>query len=282
MLVIRVNIFIRYLKFIFMNRLLNSPAFAGTVVALVVGLLLSVFLVVKVVGEIISWDLPEEYPSSTITVNGKGEVLAVADIASFTFTVSQTEDTVENAQEGATSIINEAIKFLKDNGVSEEDIKTTAYDVYPQYDYNNRIVCITEPCPSSAPRIVGYQVSQTTSVKVRQTDEAGRFLTELGKIGISNVSGLSFTTDDEDIYKDQARDKAIADAKEKAGKLAKQLGVDLEDIVSFGEDQPYGYGSAYGGDQVVRTMESSAKVSPDISLGENSYISNVWITYEID
>lgn len=262
-----------------MNRLLNNPVFAGTVVVLILGALLSVFLAVKVMGEIISWDSSEEYPSSTITVNGEGEVLAVPDIATFNFTVSQTEDSVENAQEGATEIINKAIAFLKDNGVEEKDIKTSSYNVYPQYDYNRN--CTVLDCPPSTPQLVGYQVSQTTTVKVRQADEAGRFLTELGKFGISNVSGLSFITDDEDIYKEEAREMAIKDAKEKAKKLAKQLGVDLEDIVSFGEDQPYydAYSEGFGG---ARTLEAVSMSAPEISRGENSYTSNVWITYEID
>lgn len=262
------------------NRLINNPVFTGTVVALLVGGLLSIFLAVKIVGEIVSWENNDTYPSSTITVNGEGEVLAVPDIATFTFTVSQNENSVENAQEGATEIINKAIAFLKDNGVEDKDIKTTSYNVYPQYSQNRP--CTAFDCPPYNPEIIGYEVSQTTQVKVRQAEEAGRFLTELGKLGISNVSGLSFTTDDDDVYKEQAKDLAIKDAKEKAEKLAKELGVDLEDIVSFGEDQPYNYGDARA-EGLGGAMTLEAKVSaPTISQGENSYTSRVWITYEID
>jgi uncharacterized protein YggE len=265
-----------------MNRLLNSPAFAGTVVALVVGLLLSVFLLTKIISEVVYWGYDDPYSSNTITVYGEGEIFATPDIATFSFNVSETAETTEAAQEIATEKINKATAFLKENGVEDKDIKTTTYNVYPQYDYNR--TCTAFDCPPSTPEIVGYEVYQTTRVKVRQADEAGRFLTELGKIGISNVSGLSFTTDDEDVLYEQAREEAIKDAKAKAKKLAKQLGVGLDGIVSFGEEEAYpyydyGYEGLGGGPGMAKAMSVE---TPELSRGENSYTSNVWVTYRID
>jgi uncharacterized protein YggE len=260
------------------NRLLNNPVFAGTIIVLIVGILLSVFLFVKTVGELVSWEQYENYPTRTITVEADGEILAVPDIATFNFTVSVNEQSVEDAQEIATEKINKATSFLKDNGVVETDIKTTSYNVRPQYNYNR--ICNELDCPPSTPEIVGYEVSQTTKVKVRQAEEAGRFLTELGNIGISNVSGLSFTIDDEDVLYEQATEKAIDNAQEKAEKLARQLGVKLGDVTSFGEDSHINPSAKF---DAVRTfsMEASS-AAPEISEGENSYRASVWVTYEID
>jgi uncharacterized protein YggE len=261
-----------------MNRLLNNPVLAGTVAGLIVAALLSVFLLVKVVGEVVSWDQTEVYPSKTITVNGEGEVLAVPDIATFSFIVTEEADTTESAQNLATEKINKATDFLKSNGVEEKDIKTEYYNTYPKYDYSR--VCTAFDCPSSTPKIIGYEVSQTIRVKVRQSDEAGRFVTELGKIGISNISGLDFVIDDDGALYDEARGKAIDDAKTKAQELAKQLGVKLKGVISFGEDSPnlYGYDRAYG---LGGAEAMSAKAVPDLPAGENSYTSRVWVTYEI-
>ena len=78
----------------------------------------------------------------------------------------------------------------------------------------------------------------------------------------------------------EARDKAIADAKEKAKVLAKSLGVKLSKIISFSEGgyQPVYYameakGMGMGGD--------SAPV-PQVPVGENRVTSNITIVYEID
>ena len=260
------------------KRCLNDPVYAATTSGMLITGFLAAFLLVQIVGGILDWDREDIPPKGTITVSGEGEVLAVPDLASFTFTVMENADSVENAQNIATAKINEATEFLKNNGVDEKDIKTQSYNVYPKYDYSR--VCTALDCPPSTPKIVGYEVSQITRVKVRQQEEAARFITELGRIGISNISSLQFTIDDEDALYEQARTEAIKDAKEKAKKLARELKVKLEGVISFGEDNPNTYDHAYAGLGGAKTMESAAV--PEISVGENSYTSNVWITYKID
>ena len=71
----------------------------------------------------------------------------------------------------------------------------------------------------------GYEVRQSTTVKVRDTAKAGDFLAGVGEKGANEVSSLNFTFDDPDQVQDEARNEAIADAKAKADVLAKQLGV---------------------------------------------------------
>jgi uncharacterized protein len=259
------------------NRILNSPAFAGTVVAIVVGALLSVFLVSKTVSEIISWGNSEFYPQKTITVNGEGEVLAVPNIATFSFSVIETGETVEVAQNKAGTKANKAIDFLKSNKVDEKDIKSD-YNTYPKYDYGRP--CMAFDCPQSETKIIGYEVNQTVTVKVRQQEDAGRFLSELGKIGVSNISGLTFIIDDETDLYEEAKTKAISDAKSKADKMAKELNINLGDIVSFGENSMPMYGG-YGMGSAEASMMKSDTVVPNLPQGENEYKASVWITYEI-
>ncbi len=104
----------------------------------------------------------------------------------------------------------------------------------------------------------------------------------MGGLGASQVSGLSFTIDDENELQAKARQEAIDDARGKAEELADQLGVSLVRVVGFSESSggyppiPYAFGR--GGDMAV--MESKAVV-PDIPTGENKIISNVSVTYEI-
>ena len=250
--------------------------------------LLGLFLAAQSVAAVKSWRYIGAglNATNTITVSGYGEAFGVPDLATFTFTVSSQKLTVAAAQEDATKKINAITAYLKDAGVAEKDIQTSGYSVYPQYEYS-QAVCpagvVSEAyyCPPSKQTLKGYEVRQTTTVKVRDTAKAGELLTAVGGKGATEVSGLTFTFDDPDKVETEARDKAIADAKDKAEKLADALGVRLVRVASFNEsgNYPIYYRSdmAYG----MGGAEAAKAPAPEISVGENKVSSNVTITYEI-
>lgn len=221
--------------------------------------------------------------SNTITVSGEGEVFAVPDIATFSVSIQERADTVDDAQETATEKANAIIAYLEEQGVDEKDIRTADYSAYPIYEYETA-VCRDGYCPPGRQVLDGYEVSQTLTVKARDTDKAGTLLSGVGSLGATQVSGLSFTIDDEDALNIEARGMAIDDARAKAAELAKQLNVRLVRVVGFSEDgyyppMPYAYGM--GGDAVMAREASTGKAAPEIPTGENKIISNVTITYEI-
>lgn len=220
--------------------------------------------------------------SNTITVSGDGEVFAVPDTATFSVTVQEEAKEVKAAQEVATKKGNDIKAYLKSQGIDEKDIQTTDYSLYPQYDYINA-VCSQGYCPPGKQVLRGFQVSETLTVKVRDTQKAGDLLAGVGSKGASSVSGLSFTIDDQDKLDAEARDKAIAKAKEKAEALADALGVSIVRVVGFSENSnyppmPYAYGM--GGAERLDASVAKA-VAPEISVGQNKITSNVTVTYEI-
>ncbi len=241
----------------------------------------SLFMFVKVIGEAkglkyIGGGVPS---SNTITVSGTGEAFAIPDIATITFTVNTEGATTAIAQKSATDKVNAAIDALKESGIEEKDIKTANYSANPKYDYGKP--CTFYPCPTQTPKIIGYEVSQTIAVKVRDTAKTGDVLTLLGTKGVTNISGPEFAIDDKDAVLAQARADAISDAKAKADELADELGVNLVRIVNFSEsDGGYTPPMYYAADMA---MGSANKVesAPSIPTGENKFVSTVSITYEI-
>lgn len=220
--------------------------------------------------------------TNTISVSGEGEVSAVPDIATFSVTVQERADDVTTAQTKATEKGNEIIAYLKGQDIDEKDIKTADYSVYPRYEYQNA-VCTSGYCPPGKQVLDGYEVTQTINVKVRDTEKAGALLSGVGSLGASSVSGLTFAVDDEDGLKSAAREKAIAQADEKAEELARQLGVHLVRVVGFNESSDYPmYAYGRGG---VAMDAMSAKVEaapvPELPVGENKITSNVTVTWEI-
>ncbi len=219
-------------------------------------------------------------PTNTINVSGYGEAFGAADIATFSFSVTAEKSTVAAAQTEATNKINAITKYLKGAGVAEKDIQTTDYSVNPQYDYVNQ-ACSGGYCPGGKQVLRGYQVRQTTSIKVRDLTVAGDLLAGVGGKGATEVSGLNFTFDDPNKLQNDARGKAISDAKQKADELAKQLGVTLVRVVSFNENgggQPMYYAKAVG---MGMASTDSAPAAPEISVGQNKVSSTVSVTYEI-
>ncbi len=220
-------------------------------------------------------------PGNTISVSGYGEALAVPDIATFSFSVVSEKPTVAAAQADATTKANATTAYLKAAGLDAKDIQTSDYSVSPMYDYVQK-ACANGYCPGGEQVLRGYQVRQTTTVKVRDTAKAGDLLGGVGEKGATEVSGLQFTFDDPNQVEDEARQKAIADAKAKAEELAKQLGVSIVRVVSFSESgsgvpMPYAYGR--GG--ATMNQAADAKAVPEISTGQNKVTSNVSVTYEI-
>lgn len=242
---------------------------------------LSIFLIALTVTEVRGWRYVGTgiVPTNTISVQGEGEVFAVPDTAQFSFSVIKEGESAEAVQEEAARISNEAIAYLKENGVEDRDIKIIGYNVYPRYEWRE-IQCITYPCPSGERELVGFEINQSIQVKVRDTEKAGELLAGVGDFGVEQISGLQFTIEDEDELQREARQEAVADAKEKAEALADDLGVRLVRIVNFNE---YGSPTAYPRVESAYGLGGSAdsKVTPDIPVGENRITSSVNITYEI-
>ena len=161
--------------------------------------------------------------------------------------------------------------------MDEKDIKTTGYNIYPRYEYQSSSAYYPN---SGKQTLAAYVVSQNVTVKARKIEDAGKLLSGLGEMGVTNVSGLSFEVDDEDSVIAKARE-AISDAREKAKKLAKDLGVSLVRIVSFSDSGNYPI--YYTKDSMTLGMGGMAESAPapSIPIGENQFTSNVSITYEI-
>ncbi len=190
----------------------------------VVGILLCVFLGVVSLKEIksiayVGRDIPAV---NTITLNGKGEAISVPNIATFSFGVTETGKTVDEAQTKATTKVNTAVKALKDNGVADKDIKTTSYNINPHYDYTNGVCVAGGICQPGKSVLNGYDVSQTTEVKIRDLKKAGSLFTTIGALDVQNVNSLTFSIDDIDSVKATARKIAIDDAQQKAQEMQAQ------------------------------------------------------------
>lgn len=222
--------------------------------------------------------------TNTISVSGEGEVFAAPDIANISFTVREEAKNVSDAQDKVTVKTKAALAVIRKLGVADKDIKTQNYSSYPRYEWQEGTVsCMGMNCPPYHPGkqvIVGYEVSQSITLKVRDLEIVNNIVEGLATAGVTEMQGPNFSIDDEDALKAEARKIAINKAREKAEVLARDLGVTLVRVVSFSEG---GYYPMYD-----RAMSFSAAKGigenvalPEIPQGENKITSNVTVTYEI-
>ncbi|HVX90232.1 MAG TPA: SIMPL domain-containing protein [Candidatus Paceibacterota bacterium] len=263
---------------------LNDIVDNGLVRAAVVGVLaiLALFLFVETIGGALAWSHPDTPAANTITVTGQGQASVAPDIATITYTVSETGATVSEAQNAATEKSNAALTAVTGLGVDEKDIRTVSYNVNPQYEETpcGGVNACPKYLPPANQRIVGYEVSETIAVKVRDLDKTGDVLQTLGGLGVQNIYGPDLGLDNPNAGQDAARANAIANAKKEAQTLAAQLGVHLVRIVSFNDNQG---GVVYPMFKATAMSAGSdaAAPAPSIPTGQNDYSDSVTITYEI-
>lgn len=162
-----------------------------------------------------------------ITVDGVGTADSPPDIGLIDIGVSIEASTVAGARDLAAQAANDVIESIKDNGVQDDDVKTLNFSVDPRYEYPQ----------NAAPRIVGYAVSNTVSVTVRDLDRLGEIIDDAVTAGgdAIRISSIRFDIDDRTAARQQARERAMDDARRKAEQLARLAVVSLGKPLSIVE-----------------------------------------------
>ncbi len=205
----------------------------------------------------------------TITIEGRGKMTTKPTLALVQFGVVSQATTAAVAQRDNTAKMNAVLQAMQELGIKKDDLETSGYYLNPNYDYNKSPYVIT-----------GYSVSQNVSVKVRDFDKIGQVLERGVALGINQVNNVQFSIDDPTSVRDEARMKALEDARKKADALADALGVDVVRVVSFSESpanvpgpMPMYYREA--------AMASDAVVAPAIQPGTQDVEMSVSVTFEI-
>jgi len=208
-----------------------------------------------------------------ITVSAEGEVIVVPDIAKLSFSVVSEGQNSDTIQKENNEKVSQAITFVKGEGVDDKDIKTAHYNISPRYNYNYK-------SETGEPQIIGYRMTQTVSVTVRDLEAVAGILGGLPELGINQIQGVSFDIDDPDSALNDAREEAFDKARDKAEIMAKQNGTSIKRVVTFSEGNggypiPY-YAKAESFDSGVVAAQA-----PTIEAGSQEVTVNVSVTYEL-
>lgn len=211
--------------------------------------------------------------SSELSVVGEGKVEVSPDTAYVDAGITvDNASTVDAAQKELNDKNNAIVDAVKKLGIKKEDIKTSNYSIYPNYNYDNG---------RNQNRINEYNGNVTISIRVKDVTTTSTVIVEVTKAGANQIQGTRFVVDKPEKYREDARDKAIANAKEQAHKLAKNLGIRLGRVTNIVESvsAPI-YSPQYALKSAAPMAGGMGGGSPDIEPGSQTISSVVTLYFE--
>lgn len=208
-----------------------------------------------------------------VTITGQGRVTYEPDIALVTLGVQIDKAPLpDEALRLLNDKVNGIISALKAAGVSSDDIQTQNYSLMPQYDYKNNVT-----------EVGGYNANQQLTVKIlgydKDQNKLNRVIAAASKAGANQVLNLSFDVSNLNDLKQQARVKAIEDARSKSGAMAAAAGVELKDINNWWENTvqaPILYSAAMGAGGI-----GGGGGAPQVPSGSKEIIIEIGVTYNL-
>ena len=208
-----------------------------------------------------------------INVSGEGEMAVVPDMAILSLTVLQQAETAEAALTANNAAMRNVVGALRERGVEERDIQTSQFQIYPRHEQTE-----TKDGNSEPGKIIGYQVSNALTVRVRDLSKLGALLDQSVKLGVNEGGQISFTNDNPETALTEARKKAVAQALAKAKTLTEAAGVKLGRIIEMSEN------SVRPMAQPMMRMAMAKEMSADsvpVSPGESTYSVTVNVTFAL-
>lgn len=190
-----------------------------------------------------------EASGKTITVRGNATITLKGDYGNISLGVTTKGSTVAAAQSANNEAMAKVIAAILEQGVANDDVVTSSFNVYPTYDYQyNKL--------SEDQTISGYQVDNMLSVTVRNLDSISKVLDAAMAAGANQSYGITFSSSKQAEAYDQALEDALKDGARKAGILAAGMDKSLGELISM-EESDAGY-SQYVGTSSLKSEDASA------------------------
>ena len=208
-----------------------------------------------------------EEPAPSITVIGSGAASGASDTAEVNAGVVTQAATASQAMSQNSAAMEQVLKALTALGIADRDVHTTNVSIVP-------VRAPPQPGRQQPSPIVGYEVTNQVHVKVRNLAALGRLLDTLVSRGANALGGIGFSIADPAPLLEQARTKAIADARQKAQVYAAAAGVKLGRVIFIRDTAP-----GLPRPMAARVMSSAAV---PIAPGEQELEVSVSVTYALE
>jgi uncharacterized protein YggE len=196
-------------------------------------------------------------PARTLTIAGSADVHAAADAALISAGVVTESDTAAAALKANSAALAKVVDAIRSFGVEAKDLQTAGLSL------EARTYRPDKPSATDKPRIIGYTAVNQVTVRVRDLGKLGDLLDKVAVAGANRIDGIQFIISNQEGLLDEARRKAVADAKAKADLYAQAAGVTLGKVMSLAEESGSPVPRPMG-----RAMTMSAGAPVPVEAGE--------------
>ena len=205
-----------------------------------------------------------------LVTSGTGEARVTPDRAYVQVGVQTRAATAAQAGADNARKTRAVIDAVKARGIPAEQIATSEYNLYPEYD--NREPPREGP---ATPRVIGYVANNTVRVEVRRLDQVGPIIDAALAAGANMINAIQFFASNVDVARRAALAEAVARARGDADALAKAAGGSLGALLELNTQSPP-VRPFYGGDRVMRLEASGAAAQTPIEPGQQTL--TVWVS----
>jgi uncharacterized protein len=206
----------------------------------------------------------EVIPPAAISVTGEASVSVPPDLAQIDGGVTSEAKTAREASDANNAAMGKVLLALKGAGIEEKDFQTSRLSLQPQ----------SAPNRTGPSAIVGYRASNRVTVRLRDVTKVANVIDTLVGAGANEIGGINFMVSQASKLLDEARERAVADARRKAEIYAKAAGVTLGAPLSISEEgnaAPIPY----------RRMAVGMAATAPVAQGEETLQVNVSVSWAI-
>lgn len=211
------------------------------------------------------------FRATTLNLSAYGETRTAPDKATISLGVQTQAATAVEAIRQNAERMTRVIETLKKSGIAAKDIQTSGLNLNPQYAYKE----------GEAPRLTGYQASNTVTVTVHDLSRVGQAVDATVNAGADTVGGVSFGLEDSTTAENEARLKAVSALQAKADLYAKATGYRVARLVSLNEGSSYAAPPPAPPMPMAAMARSEAAYKTQVEPGEMNVRVDVSATYEL-
>lgn len=212
-----------------------------------------------------------------ITVYGDAEVRVVPDEIILKLEVITINKDINLSKKENDELSKNVLNVARKHGIEEKHIQTDFISIRPEY--------LSSSWPSE---FRGFEASKYIVLEIRETSKFEEILSDVLSAGAHYVRTVKFQTTELKKYREQARSQAIKAAREKAVKLANELGqkvgkphfIQEDGVQAMPTNMFGGFSNFIASQNTISSSEPSAS-DDSIALGQIKISAKIIVCFEL-
>jgi uncharacterized protein YggE len=204
-----------------------------------------------------------------ISVTGTAEINVAPDEVVLSLGIDSQDKDLAAAKSQHDRRVKELLADARSAGIDSKDIQTSTLEMKPEYSRGR------------VPKFLYYEVSQTIQLTLKDLSRYEGLITKLVAADVTRIDSVDFRVGETRKFKDEARQKAIQAAKEKAVAMAAELGQTIGKPWQIAEDTPDVFSAQYMANSVSNGRRAAQEEST-VAPGQVTISATVHVSFQLE